>query len=325
MRNDWQETGRRILFASAFLGSLTGCAHRDAVDTVGNWWHQYEGGAIAQQRPPPPGAHNPYPHVGLTPTTSPEMPSPAARTNLTDQLEAQRNFGNRLAAADGPLPVASTIAPSRSSSAKPRTPSADSDSGSSMTVDAPGQTTDNTSTTATSGASSTTPSPARHTQATADQHAPELAMPAVTQFAPPPIKPGELPQIGSLPPAAPQFPGFDIPRDAALPDRPAPAYALADPHGRLFRFGQSSDQLAPGQEQDIGHALDGRGPHAPVYVTGFGDATSLAIIDQAASLRLGLLRARTLADALIAQGVDGTDIRIAASAIGHGARISLRP
>ncbi|GAJ30273.1 hypothetical protein Amme_116_004 [Acidomonas methanolica NBRC 104435] len=289
-----RRNGRVGLGLAAMLAvapGLVGCAQGDAVQSVTGWWHQYEGGAIAQQRPPPPGAHQPYPHVGLTPTEAPEMPSASARTALTDQLKAERNFGRRLAAADGPLPVAPP---------KPAAPPGQNAaaSGSSMTVAAAGG----------------GPAPAQ-----------DWTMPAVTKFAPPPMRPGELPQIGPTPPPVPAFPGFDIPETAVGTPRSSPAYALADPHGVLIRFAQSSDQMLAGQEKSIGDALTGWKAGLPVYVTGFGDATSLAPDDQAASLRLALARAKNLAETVMLRHVRAADVHLAAAANGHFGRVSLVP
>ncbi|AOX20977.1 hypothetical protein [Kozakia baliensis] len=322
--------GKKMLRTGAALAGLLGlsaCAHRDAVDTVGNWWHQYQGGVIAQQRPPPPGAHAIYPHVGLTPTQPADVPSAPARTALTDKLTLQRNFGQRLAAADGPLPNL----PPNPTPRKPAMPSASaqSDSGSSMTVDAAGQTPSAPTPPANAkgapdGTKPVSTAPPQKKIADKSRSAPAASMPAVTQFAPPPILPGQVPQMMSpLPPSAPQFPGFDIPRDADLPDRPAPAYDLSNPHGTLIRFAQASDQMMRGQEHELGSVLGRRGGHALVYVKGFGEASSLRPMDQASGIRLGLLRARTVAEALMLRGVPGSDIRLAAGALGQGARIDL--
>lgn len=308
--------GHKAILAAVLCG-LTGCAHKDAVDTTVDWWHGFEGGVIARERPPPPGAHAPYPHVGLTPTTNPEMPSPAARTALTERLQAQRNYGQLMAAQDGVLPGgASAKSAPATKSANPSAPSAAA-SHDTTSAASPKQPPDHDASGNGSSMSVSAPSTQPSTR--------EIGMPAVTEFAPPPIRPGELPQIGTRPPPAPRFPGFDIPEDALLPDRPGPAFDLSEPHGTLIRFAQSSDQLMPGQDGTISDALKNRTRHGAVYVTGFGDAASLTPDDQAASLRLALLRARVLAQTIILRGVPADSIHIAARAYGHGARLSLTP
>lgn len=316
--------------------TLAACGHRDAVDTVDNWYHQYQGGEIAKQRPPAPGAHGTYPRVGLTPTTTVDLPSAQARQALTDKLTLQRNLSQHLAVADGPLIIAAPPPPP-----KPRP--ASTESGSSMSVVAPGQTpapaatptqsTVQTSSPVVSGGSGAMPGkqarPA-HAKPTSQESAatpaaPEAALPEVTRFAPPPIKPGELPQIGDLPPAAPSFPGFAIPRDASLPDIVPPAYDLTEPHGTLIRFNQASDQMANGQDGAIGKVVGSRGAHAPIYVKGFGEITSFRPEEQVMGIKLGLLRARVVAQTLILHGVPASDIRISAGALGRGVRIDTAP
>ncbi|MFT9148836.1 MAG: hypothetical protein ABF502_08590, partial [Acetobacter sp.] len=46
------------LVATLFAG---GCHHQDPVDATFDWVHHMRGGAIATQRPPPPGRYDPYP------------------------------------------------------------------------------------------------------------------------------------------------------------------------------------------------------------------------------------------------------------------------
>lgn len=67
-------------------GTVAGCQHRDAIDATLDWTRSMKGGVIAEQRPPPPGRYDPYPNVGLTPTQAPDVPSPAARALVSEQL-----------------------------------------------------------------------------------------------------------------------------------------------------------------------------------------------------------------------------------------------
>ncbi|NVN02308.1 MULTISPECIES: hypothetical protein [Asaia] len=330
-KTGWLRTG----FAMTGIMTLAACGHRDAVDTVGNWYNQYQGGEIAKQRPPAPGAHGDYPRVGLTPRTSVDLPSAQARQALTARMTLQRNLSQHVVVADGPLTIAAPPPP-------PKQRPATDENGSSMSVTAPGQTPPATPT-ATAADTPVKPAgtdkpaqPASASKApeaklakarTADEPkpAPEAALPEVTRFAPPPIKPGELPQIGDLPPVAPSFPGFAIPRDAALPDIAPPAYDLTEPHGTLIRFNQASDQMASGQDGVIGKVLGARGPHDMIFIKGFGEITSFQPAEQVLGIKLGLLRARALAQTLILRGVPASDIRISAGALGRGARIDRSP
>ncbi|CDG39739.1 hypothetical protein [Asaia bogorensis] len=330
-KTGWLHKGLVMTGMASLTMPLAACGHRDAVDTVGNWYHQYQGGEIAKQRPPAPGAHGNYPHVGLTPTAQVDLPSAPARKALTDKLTLQRNLSQHLAVADGPL-----IIPAPPPPPQPKPRSAGDDSGSSMSVVAPGQTPPATpapaAVPAPAPASAASPAPkppaakpAAKKAAPAETAPPEAALPEVTRFAPPPIKPGELPQIGDLPPQAPRFPGFDIPRDAALPDIAPPSYDLTEPHGTLIRFKQASDQIANGQDGTIGKFLGTRGPHDVVYVKGFGEITSFRPEEQVIGIKLGLLRARVVAQTLILHGVPASDIRLSAGALGRGARIDRSP
>lgn len=62
---------------------------------------------------------------------------------------------------------------------------------------------------------------------------------------------------------------------------------------------------------------------ATISVTGYGDSTSSDPDAQAAALNLGLARAQSIVDALKADGVPGTAIRVSAEAAGHGAALRL--
>ncbi|WP_025841426.1 hypothetical protein [Asaia platycodi] len=311
-KTGWLRTG----FAMTGIMTLAACGHRDAVDTVGNWYNQYQGGEIAKQRPPAPGVHGPYPRVGLTPTTNVDLPSAQARQALTARMTLQRNLSQHVAVADGPLTIAAPPPP------PPKPRASTSESGSSMSVVAPGQTPP-----ATPSATVNTPVAKTAGSKTADDTRPasEAALPEVTRFAPPPIKPGELPQIGDLPPVAPNFPGFAIPRDAALPDIAPPAYDLTEPHGTLIRFNQASDQIASGQDGVIGKVLGAGSPHDMLFIKGFGEITSFQPSEQVLGIKLGLLRARVLAQSLILRGIPASHIRISAGALGRGARIDRSP
>lgn len=314
---DMQKTGwLRTGFAMTGIMTLAACGHRDAVDTVGNWYNQYQGGEIAKQRPPAPGVHDLYPRVGLTPTKAVDLPSAQARQALTDRLTLQRNLSQHVAVADGPLIIAAPPPP-------PKSRPASGETGSSMSVVAPGQTP--AASPPAAGASAAPGTTVKPGNADESKPAPEAALPEVTRFVPPPIKPGELPQIGALPPVAPNFPGFAIPRDAALPDVAPPAYDLQEPHGTLIRFNQASDQLASGQDGVIGKVLGAGHPHDILYVKGFGEITSFQPSEQVLGIKLGLLRARVLAQSLILRGVPASDIRISAGALGRGARIDRSP
>ena len=83
----------------AVLLTLGGCSSPiwSSINPV-NWWHSQEGGAIAQQRPPPPGADQPYPNLASVPP-KPAEPDRAALQNITDALIADRANAQHTAAA----------------------------------------------------------------------------------------------------------------------------------------------------------------------------------------------------------------------------------
>ena len=96
-RQGWR--GARLWPALALV--LSGCGGVERLynsqltdATPVDWWHQFEGGTIAQQRPPPPGLGQPYPNLDQVPTT-PVVVTPLARRALTTRLAAERDRTRR--------------------------------------------------------------------------------------------------------------------------------------------------------------------------------------------------------------------------------------
>src|ERR1700729_1127728 len=89
---------------------LSGCSSFPSSINPVSWWHGLQGGAIAQQRPPPPGATEPYPNLATVPP-KPAEPDRAALANLSNGLIADRANAQHLAAlaplADPSSPTAS--------------------------------------------------------------------------------------------------------------------------------------------------------------------------------------------------------------------------
>lgn len=285
---------------------LAGCgAGQDPVGTPLSWWHQLEGGAIAEQRPPPPGVDDPYPHVGTTPAR-PVVPSKAARDALTASLASDRTATDRLDVHD-PLPPPAAVA------GRPAKPAmADQASaGSSATLDAAG------------GAASQTPSappPPPAPVPTPEQQErgePVLAMPpapASVTIA----SGGPLPAMPAAPPPPPRFPGFDIP--ATEVGRLTPDYTPEAPRDTTLAFAPGTDELLP-QSRPVLRRVAASGK--TVLVRGHGDARSDTPSDQEAALRLALARAARAAEALQGLGVAPARIRIAATAFGRGGDVSV--
>src|SRR4051794_41336058 len=56
----------RMAGLAVTLGFLAGCQSSSSLNPV-NWWHQAQGGKIAQERPAVAGAHQPYPNLNTVP------------------------------------------------------------------------------------------------------------------------------------------------------------------------------------------------------------------------------------------------------------------
>ncbi|WP_242011560.1 OmpA family protein [Acetobacter fallax] len=331
----------------ASLLILDGCHHRDAVDTTLDWYHQYQGGMIAQQRPPAPGLNGPYPKVGLTPTAAPELPSMALRQTITGNLITARNLSQRTEAQNGTLtpiipPPPGQVAAGKTSGMKPGTAGGQSVSG---TVPANPATGGNSSQPkipegamgavldAADSPPSPTPasvppaaaSPSKPQNATAATNADdaEIAMPVFVSNKATAVTGSSqvLPEIPAGPPPAPSFPGFSVPADAGLPDRVHPDYDLSQQEGVIIHFLPGSDQLSPGQESTLSKLSGSRGT-STLYLHCSGETVSMSASDQSQAVELGLLRARTLSDALRKNGVPASSMRIISSAFGAGARVS---
>ncbi|WP_232091852.1 hypothetical protein [Acetobacter aceti] len=317
---------------------LAGCQHRDLVDTTLDWYHQHEGGIIAQQRPPAPGQFDPYPRVGLTPTTPPALPSPELRQSITNNLITSRNLTMRTAAQNGTLTPVIPPPPKAAITAKPAVSAADASKGGTTQAPTAATTTPvpnggmgaildaaDSSSPPTGTTPATTPSPAPKAKSDATQAPPEaeLAMPefrgdaaiAATSVT------GPLPEIPAGPPAIPSIPGFAPPRDALAMEPIRPDYDVSPKDGTLIGFLPGSDQMKPGQDGTLTKLINSR-HGAPLFLHCSGETVSLSPDDQTQAVELGLLRGRTLADALIKKGMPASALHITSSAFGPAARVS---
>ncbi|KAA8384530.1 hypothetical protein ACJRO0_08580 [Acetobacter oryzifermentans] len=335
-----------VLMASGAL-LLGGCSpHKDAVDGTLSWVQHMRGGVIASQRPPPPGIYDPYPHVGLTPTQAPEMPSPQDRALVTQGLIRERNLAYRTVAANGsiipniPPPPSATAqppakaAPSAASSPQQNGAAQDGSQQASLPegvsgaiMDAadssPNQNTQNAA--SPTGKASSTDSHANKAQDKTAEAEPEVGMPAVRpKAAQTEIPASDIPQIPDGPPTAPSFPGFDVPSDAHVPDTIKPNYDLVDVKGTSFHFVPQSDVLSSGQENTLSK-LKADHPNGPFFIRGFGNALSLSAQDQSDAVKLGILRAQRLATALVNLGVPSSSIHVRGDAFGTGAKVATSP
>lgn len=335
---------------------LAGCRHQDAIDSTLEWTQSMRGGLISQQRPPPPGRYDPYPHVGLTPTKAPALPSAQARAMLTERLIRDRNLTYRTVAANGTLMP--DIPPPPNAAAQPAAGKGDAgkaggtgtgtgtakdkaatagQQAATLPPDAAGAIMDAAEAPPQQPASpqppakpTPPPKPAakspKKDDAEQDQaDMPEVAMPEVKNGAQkPPTPASAIPQIPEGPPAPPSFPGFDVPSDAHLPDAVQPNYDLSDAKGTALHFMPQSDQLSTGQETTLAKMVQ-KTPHGPFFIRGFGDSASLSPQDQADAVQLGLLRAQRVAQELIKLNAPSDTIHIRGDAFGTGARVANSP
>ncbi len=305
--------------------ALGGCS--DPVSGPVDLFHDLQGGEIAAQRPPPPGAGQPYPKLGTVPA-KPVLPATAYRNGLAAQLLAERDRTERVAA-DTPVAPVPPVPPPQApvAAVAPAAPGA----GNAPTA-APG-----------------TAPPASATLDTAD--APPPAVPAPAKPAPaleaqagPAASPGAIPvQAGPAPgtpvtlggasadfAAAPSLPDAP-PAPAAfegLPAQPLPTPRVlpagtALPKGTQVYFADGSAVLGASQTQALKDFLSHRRKQG-IEVVGLGGAASDTPDGQAAAVELALRRARAVAVALEAQRVPGSSIRLSADAFGRGAVLRLQ-
>jgi outer membrane protein OmpA-like peptidoglycan-associated protein len=89
---------------------LAGCSSFPSSMNPVSWWHDLQGGKIAEERPPPPGADQPYPNLSTVPP-KPAEPDRAALANIAKGLIADRTNTQR---ANEAAPIADPSLPSAS-------------------------------------------------------------------------------------------------------------------------------------------------------------------------------------------------------------------
>jgi outer membrane protein OmpA-like peptidoglycan-associated protein len=285
--------------------ALTGCS--DPVQKPVDLFHGLEGGEIAAERPPPPGAGEPYPNVGTVPPR-PVMPTQAFRTALQGQLAAERDQ-KELLAADLPMekvPPPPDAAANATPKPAPQAAPAAADDSAQPAADA------------------------NATISAADAPAPAAA----AQPAPPPPPKdaqlqivGDAPQFGTLPlvPDAPPLPAtFE-----GVPPLPSPTpralpHPLPLPPGKPVFFANGSDVVTPSQKETLG-ALKATLGKGTIEIIGLGDAESDSPLGQEAAIDLALRRARAIAEAFEAMHVPQSALRLAARPYGRGALVHVLP
>jgi outer membrane protein OmpA-like peptidoglycan-associated protein len=87
-------------------------------------------------------------------------------------------------------------------------------------------------------------------------------------------------------------------------------------------FVEKAANLSPPAADEVKAFAATRGT-GTISVIGYGDSTSSDPDAQSAALNLGLSRAQSIVEALKADGVPGTAIRVSAEASGRGAALQL--
>jgi outer membrane protein OmpA-like peptidoglycan-associated protein len=280
------------------------------------WWHNLQGGAIAEQRPPPPGADQPYPNLATVPP-APAQPDRAALANISNALIGDRVNAQHVAATeplpDPSLPGASPGLFGRGTVRPPAPPSQTPVASATMAAAeaAPPPPT-----------GSGTPPPPAKAPVGAVQSAPLAPPGAAAQ--PPSAQTAALPQLPAAPPPPPNLPGVPAvapPQLAAGATPPQAAPAVQPPASSAntlsVTFLTGSAELQPFAANTLKQLAARRG-NGIIAVTGYGDTASNDPGTQSAALSLGLSRAQAMAAALTSAGVPPSAVQVDAAAVGRG-------
>lgn len=272
---------RRLAGAALAFISLAGCAGQQ--ETPVDWWHDLQGGVIAEHRPPPPGADLPYPNINTTPP-KPVLPSESYRRTLTTSLIAQRDEAER-AAARHPI---ESFTPSPPAPAAPAARSNAAAETANATIPA---------------AEAPSPKPAPQPVSTATPGL-RLAGAAVDE-----------PQLPAIPDAPPPPPSFITPPAQPVPAPPAPPPAQVTGPGISVLFATGSAVLDASQHPPINEAAK---RHGKLLIEGHGDSTSDSPAGQQAALALALRRAQAVAKQALIDGVQPDAMILSANPFGRG-------
>ncbi len=270
------------------------------LDTPIGWWHDLQGGKIAEVRPPPPGVTDPYPNLSQVPPR-PTPTDPVTRRALAARLIAERDRTRQEATQDplvlpAPANAASTGAAAATIAAA-RPPAPPPDPGASVAVlDA-----------ATAPAPTVTPLP---TAAQPTGGAPPVSVASAEPQQPKPaVESGPTPDLPTEAPPLPRLRG--IPATVSAP--PVPRL----PPGVTIAFRPESAALPSSADAAL-RELAGRRAGAVIAVAAGGDAAGPGAAAQARALPLALRRTQSMQDVLVAAGVPAASLRINAAALGRG-------
>lgn len=285
--------------ALALAAGLAGCDSSSVLGPGVDLFHGLQGGVIAQQRPPPPGADDPYPNLATVPAR-PAAPDVLAQQRIADRLASQRDAAGAAAALD-PLKALPPPPP-------PPKPAAPDPGANRVVVDA---------------APSPAPPPAPPVLSgiSAVPAVPELVtsgpLPTLAG-APPPLAVG----LGSaVPPAPPAPPPVANTAQAAAPATLVPA-TLVPATLVTVAFTPGSDELPPSAPLNLRRfALAHKG--VALTVTGHGGVVLPTPDSQSRALDLALRRAKAIAASLATAGIPAANLHVRAEAAGQGGTASL--
>jgi outer membrane protein OmpA-like peptidoglycan-associated protein len=308
---------------------LSGCSSLPGSMNPLSWWHDLEGGKIAEERPPPPGADHPYPNLASVPP-KPPAPDRAALANIASGLVADRTNAQHVAAA-APLadPSSASASPelfgkgSVPPPAPPPPPGSQQASATMPAVEAPAA----PATPSPPGQANQPPSrremaPPPATAPVGNVQSTPLAPPGATAQTPATVA-AASPPLPAAPPPPPSLPGLASrpPAAAAAPSQvaatPSPAPPATAANTVSVTFVNGSAEL-PSFAADTLKQLAARRGNGVIAVTGYGDAASDDPDAQSAALALGLSRAKAMAAALTQTGVPASAVQVDAQAIGRG-------
>jgi outer membrane protein OmpA-like peptidoglycan-associated protein len=307
--------GLALLACATLLG---GC---DPLQKPIDLYHGLEGGEIAAERPPPPGAGQPYPHIGTVPD-KPTLPTPGFRTALYSQLAAERDQKEVLAA---DLPVQNTPPPPRPAPAAPAAPTATAGAATPAGPQAPSTVpaspgADAAGSNATIDAAEAAPNASAKAAETAPPAPPHDA---ALQIAGDPVDTANLPLVPDGPPAPAAIESGVAAEPAPTPRlRPEPSPL---PNGKPIYFASGSDVVQASQNETLSDLAGHRGKTGVIDIIGLGEADSDTPLGQEAAIDLGLRRARAVAGALAALHVPQNAMRLSARPFGRGALVRVLP
>lgn len=375
------------LGAAALLLGLAGCSDVPNQANPVSWWHSLEGGAIAQNRPPPPNPTAPFPHIANAPTRPAGMPD-REWAQLSAALAAQRAAAQHYAA-QNPIPTlpatpataakpaaappaVAAAAPAPAQASAPQTAAAAAQSAATAAeiarlAAAPGPAGSQPASLPTGAVATATANAGNNSNAALTFSGP-TAPPSTTGPASVPISgatpapgspnpggpvagtrysyfdpnnglsiPGALgpvaqpdeahpPPVPTSVPVPPTVPGFAI---RTIPSTYTPPPALPQPAPYVpptplphvppvpVQFAPHSAVLTPPMQRALLNLVQAR-QGARLAVTGFGDAASASIVDQAAAMPLALERARALQVQLLTDGLPPQTVSTDAQALGSG-------